>query len=203
MLALHLSRFHIIREPVQQRNSVKIRIENIHTSPTVLVLTEDVRELNALLSQEPGQEGYAFEDPPDIELVHYRSDNDLFLSGTIRGRLTGQCARCLENYSFAFDRPFSIVLSPEAPFGKEVELGQDELSAGFYSGESIDVSALVHEQIFLALPSVPLCNEECKGLCAQCGNNLNHETCGCQPAWTDPRLAILSSLRASSSGVLK
>lgn len=182
---------------------MKIRIQDIPASPTDLILTENVRELNALLSQEPGQEGYSFEEPPDIELTHYRSDNDLFLNGTIRGLLTGQCARCLENYSFPFERPFSVVLSPEAPLGKEVELVQDELSAGFYSGESVDVSALVHEQIFLALPSVPLCNEECKGLCAQCGSNLNHQTCGCQPAWTDPRLAILSSLRASSSGVLK
>jgi uncharacterized protein len=108
-----------------------------------------------------------------------------------------------------------VVLIPQPALGRETELRQelreDELSASFYQGDSIDVSALVQEQILLTLPSVPLCKEECKGLCAQCGVNLNQETCECQLTkqtqltWKeqDPRLAVLSSLRASRQGITK
>jgi uncharacterized protein len=40
----------------------------------------------------------------------------------------------------------------------------------------------------------PLCSEACKGLCAQCGTNLNTGACACAPAWEDPRLAPLKAL---------
>ena len=148
-------------------------------------------------------------------MSHFRSEKDVFLNGTIQGRLSGQCGRCLEPYAFSLDREFSLVLSPQPALGQEIELGQelreDELSTSFYHGDNIDVSSLVQEQILLTLPSVPLCKEECRGLCAQCGADLNQETCECQRTqqaqreWKeqDPRLAILSSLRASPRGATK
>jgi uncharacterized protein len=40
----------------------------------------------------------------------------------------------------------------------------------------------------------PLCRDDCKGLCPQCGTNLNRETCTCSPKWEDPRLAALRGL---------
>jgi len=46
----------------------------------------------------------------------------------------------------------------------------------------------------LALPMKPLCREDCRGLCASCGANLNEETCDCQVRWEDPRLAGLKAV---------
>jgi uncharacterized protein len=40
----------------------------------------------------------------------------------------------------------------------------------------------------------PLCEEACKGLCLECGANLNKTQCDCAPRWEDPRLAALKSL---------
>ena len=108
--------------------------------------------------------------------------------------LVGQCARCLEEFPLSLDRPFSCVLMPLASLssvsrlpsrslGRELELNHEDLATSFYSGDSVDVSALVQEQFFLALPSRPLCQDECKGLCEQCGVNLNVETCTCRPVW--------------------
>jgi uncharacterized protein len=175
---------------------VRIPTEDIKTFSTEVHVVEEVQELNRLLRQD-GEAEYRFVVPLQVELTHVRSGEDLLFSGRIRGELTGQCARCLEEYPLTLAREFSLVLTPQRSFGREVELSQEELSASFYSGEIIDVSALVQEQTLLALPSQPLCHEECKGLCPQCGANLNLVSCGCRPAWKDPRLAILSTLRVS------
>lgn len=200
---------------------MKISIEDILSSPTEITFTENAEELQQLLASGRGVQDvddvdeYSFEESPSIQLSYFRSEKDVFLNGTIYGGLSGRCGRCLEPYSFSLDRAFSVVLIPQPALGRETELRQelreDELSASFYQGDSIDASAVVQEQILLALPSVPLCKEECKGLCAECGVNLNQETCECQQTqqtqrtWKeqDPRLAVLSSLRASRQGVTK
>jgi len=53
---------------------------------------------------------------------------------------------------------------------------------------------LLREYLVLDIPSRPLCRPECKGLCPECGNNLNESTCEHPESQIDPRLASLSSL---------
>jgi len=54
---------------------------------------------------------------------------------------------------------------------------------------------MLREQFQLALPMKPLCAESCRGLCPECGANLNRANCGCDPKWVvDPRLAPLKAL---------
>ena len=177
---------------------MKIPVDDIKTSPTEVQYAEEVEEFNRLLIQD-GEAGYRLTHPLQISTVHMRSGDELLFSGAIRGDLIGQCARCLDEYPLPLTREFSVILKPQRALGRELELNHEELEASFYSGEMIDLSALVHEQTLLALPSQPLCREDCRGLCAQCGANLNLESCICQPAWRDPRLAVLSTLRLSSS----
>ena len=182
---------------------MKIHIEDILTSPTVLAFTEEAQEFGQFLSSAQATPEYRVEAPPHIRLNHFRSGQDLFFAGSVQGTLSAQCVRCLESYTFPLDRSFSMVLRPAPRLGREIELGQDELSASFYHGEHIDVSALVHEQVMLALPSAPVCYEECRGLCSQCGINLNQDSCACQPSAKDSPLALLSSVRVSPQGVIK
>jgi uncharacterized protein len=190
---------------------VQIRIEHIVSSPTDVHFNVDAQTLNGSLNQrESGRDGrdgteYLLTSPLQVALSHVRSGQDLLFDGTLRGDLVCQCARCLEEFPLSLDRPFSCVFMPLAspsPVGRlpsrELELNHEDLSASFYSGDSVDVSALVQEQFLLALPSRLLCQDECKGLCEQCGVNLNVETCTCRPVWKDPRLAVLSTLRVSS-----
>ncbi len=178
--------------------AVKIAIKDITTSPTEIHFVEGVQELNGILTG-GSKEEYLFTAPLHVDMVHARSGDDLIFSGSMRSELTGQCGRCLEEYPLTLAREFSLVLSPGHALDREQELTVDELSAGFYdsSEEEIDLSLLVHEEVLLALPSRPLCREECRGLCSQCGINLNLESCECRPVpvWTDPRLAVLAKLR--------
>ncbi len=177
---------------------MKIPVDNIKISPLEVHFAEEVEELNRLLIQN-GDAEYRLAGPLQISTIHMRSGEELLFTGTIRGEVIGQCARCLDEYPLALAREFSVILTPQRALGREMELNHEELEASFYSGEMIDLSALVREQTLLALPSQPLCREDCRGLCAQCGANLNLESCTCQPAWRDPRLAILSTLRLSPS----
>ncbi len=70
-------------------------------------------------------------------------------------------------------------------------------SSRLYDGEEVDVSPLIREQLLLALPTRPLCQEGCRGLCPQCGANLNLNSCDCSAAKFDPRLEALRSLKIS------
>jgi uncharacterized protein len=53
---------------------------------------------------------------------------------------------------------------------------------------------MLREQFQLTLPMKPLCAQACRGLCPQCGTNLNRSQCACKPVWVDPRLAALEGL---------
>lgn len=177
---------------------MRISVDDIKASPTELQFVEEVAGLNRTLAAN-GEAAYHLPVPLQVNLSHFRSGEDLIFSGIVQGELVGTCSRCLEEYTSPINREFSVTLSPQQrAIHKEVELSADELSAGFYSEEHIDLSALVHEETLLALPSQPLCRENCRGLCAQCGTNLNVESCACRSLWQDPRLAVLSTLRLPS-----
>ena len=60
--------------------------------------------------------------------------------------------------------------------------------------QEIDLDELVMSDLLLTLPMKHLCREDCKGLCAQCGKNLNEGDCGCKKKPVDPRLEALRKL---------
>ena len=70
------------------------------------------------------------------------------------------------------------------------ELTDDDVDLYGYDGEEIDLTPLFRDQVVLAVPFAPLCSEDCKGLCPQCGADRNLETCDCKPP-VDPRWAGL------------
>lgn len=119
------------------------------------------------------------------------------LTGTVRAMLELNCGRCLESFPLpvAVDMDLTYVPQPSAaPTTPDVELQAEDLSTAYYHDHLLDLGEMLREQFNLALPMRPLCEEACKGLCPQCGTNLNRETCGCNVKWEDPRLAVLRSL---------
>ena len=66
---------------------------------------------------------------------------------------------------------------------------EEDLETSYYRDDQIDLNELLREQFYLALPMKPLCQDGCRGLCPQCGTNLNQGACDCAPEWKDPRLA--------------
>lgn len=181
---------------------MRLLVEDIKTSPTEICFNEAVESLNRIL-QEGGSADFRLPVPPHARVTHWRSGATLFFVGTIQGEVTAQCARCLEEYSLPLARHFSVALTPYVEEEREKELSQDELEFSFYTGDEIDLSALVQEQILLTLPSRPLCREDCQGLCAQCGTNLNLQLCECRPSRSDSPFSVLATLAVSLTGASK
>jgi uncharacterized protein len=145
-------------------------------------------------------------------VLDVRRDRDAYrVTGRVETRLRLECGRCLEPFETPVDSAFELRYVPapaaapattaaaEVPRrGKdkedEREVAEDDLLTAFYENETLDLAALMHEQFVLALPMKPLCSDACKGLCPECGTNLNKGTCDCKPTWTDPRLAALQGL---------
>ena len=123
------------------------------------------------------------------------------LTGRVRATLEVACGRCLEPFVLPVDTTVDLtyVPHPTEVGDEEIELKDEDLTTAHYQQQVIDLGEMLREQFYLALPMRPLCREECKGLCAQCGTNLNQSTCACQPRWEDPRLAGLRTLMAKKS----
>ena len=69
------------------------------------------------------------------------------------------------------------------------------MGLSFYSEEEINLSPYIREQVLLALPMRPLCDDDCRGLCAGCGADLNYEPCRCVSSVSDPRMALFRTMK--------
>ncbi len=138
------------------------------------------------------------------------SGRDVLLEGRTTLSLESACRRCLK--PVASDVPASFTLNMVArPLDaggkprKDDDDGDDEKAASFddqqadeesFDGERINLGAVAREQLLLALPTIePLCLESCKGLCAQCGHDLNESDCGHRFQASDPRWSALKNLK--------
>ena len=112
------------------------------------------------------------------------------IEGIIETDGTYVCSRCLT--------PVSVnrVESFKEKYGEGDDLPDDVLP---YNGEYIDLTDTVREVLILSEPMQVLCRPDCKGLCPQCGANLNDGPCSCPTDHIDPRLAVLGDLLKSKN----
>ncbi|NWF51664.1 MAG: DUF177 domain-containing protein [Nitrospirae bacterium] len=134
--------------------------------------------------------------PTQAQMRINRTDKEVLISGKIDANVELRCSRCLKDFRLMLNIAVDVVYNPvEDLKGEEKhELKHDELDMGFYSGDELDLSELVKEQIILNIPMKPLCNELCRGICLKCGADLNEGNCGCSEKGTDSRLEILKKL---------
>ncbi len=173
---------------------MKLNIHEIEEVAKHLAYDEPAGALNELLVHGDVRD-YELPEAAQVQVDYYRAGEEVFFRGHISGSVVGHCARCLEEYPFKLSTDFSVVLVPKRSLPAEVELTDQDLDLGYYEGDQIDLSPLVHEQIIVALPTRPLCRPECKGLCANCGADLNTEVCRCAAPAHDGNLRILTNAK--------
>ena len=148
--------------------------------------------------QEVAQDGDAYRivGPVHLDFDILKDKEKFRLVGTARAELELPCSRCLEAFRLPVDTPFDLRFLPasELEEGDEREVQDEDLDTSYYRDDKIDVNELLREQFYLALPMKPLCRDDCKGLCPQCGTNWNNAACTCTTEWEDPRLAPLKGL---------
>lgn len=175
---------------------MKISIDEVPQSPKEIQFSESTEELNEIYRRS-NQRDFSFPAPLEVQLIYYKSGREIFFTGRFAGRVVGCCGRCLDDYVFSLEQDFEFVLAPDpvkSERGAE-ELDRDDLGLSYYSTEEINLAPLIAEQVLLALPTRPLCSEACRGLCGNCGANLNKESCGCSADAGDPRMAIFRRLK--------
>ena len=111
-----------------------------------------------------------------------------FWHGTLETQVAGNCRRCL----------VPVVADVRAEVGalfSEDDAGEDPATYPIPPGAGeLDLRTMVREELLLAAPAYLLCREDCRGLCARCGKDLNDGPCSCEPE-PDPRWAALRALR--------
>lgn len=142
--------------------------------------------------------------PEDLVLDNAAVVGDLRLSGvvesvvdgllvraTLAGELDLSCARCLSDLRETVEA--DVVELFRSPATVEEN---DELEPGYEIDDgTITLDTLLRDALAPAVPYRPLCDEDCKGLCAQCGTNRNEQDCTCVDETVDARWSALEGLR--------
>lgn len=141
---------------------------------------------------------FGVEDQPNLhEAVNIQIDLEkrsphYFLKNRVQVSGRFACDRCTEE----FDRTVSG--EARAVFSSDKELvamnEADDIHYLAPEAKEIDLTAEIRETILLAVPMKMLCAENCRGLCAGCGVNLNTESCRCAPPPADFRWEALCKL---------
>ncbi len=161
---MHFNVSHLVKAPVGARDVV-------HLDQEILALGGDL-----VLQYLRG------------DVTFTRTTNGLLAEGCLEAAVESECVRCLTLFSL----PLSVQLDdlifvlPQLP----PQIDQYRISEHGW----INATSALREQVLLSIPMRPLCRPDCKGLCDQCGQDLNEGPCQCSRQDSDPRLAVLRSL---------
>ncbi|CDP47609.1 YceD family protein [Propionibacterium freudenreichii] len=128
----------------------------------------------------------------DLDLRLEAVVEGVLVTGTVEAPLEGECARCLTDlHDHGSYRVFELFNYE----GRSAE--PDDL---FLDGELLDLDPVLRDAIVLDLPFTPLCRPDCKGLCPQCGANLNEHPDHHHEAPLDSRWSALKALTEPETG---
>ncbi|MEC9489820.1 MAG: DUF177 domain-containing protein [Halanaerobiales bacterium] len=114
-------------------------------------------------------------DPIKLELGIFNTKDSFVVEGKLEANLILSCSRCLQKYSSSV----------------ELDISEDVLKSEMEDEEELYLDEIIMDNIILSLPMKPLCSDDCKGICPECGQDLNEGECECEVEALDPRLAKL------------
>ena len=128
--------------------------------------------------------------PIDLVVAH-TGEKKVEIDGKTKVTLLIPCYRCLNDVEVEFD----IHTQKELNFNTKNEDEINELKEANYLNEyDLDLDLLVHDEIILDFPMKVLCNNNCKGLCSNCGTDLSKGSCNCEDTSLDPRMAAIQDV---------
>jgi uncharacterized protein len=114
-----------------------------------------------------------------------RTKEGVLVQGQLEVGVEEECLRCLDPVSCSVSITLEELYSTPPSVGSEFSIGDDAI---------LDLAPLVRAEVLIAVAGGVLCRPDCKGLCPECGANLNNATCSCADDAVDPRLAKLKEL---------
>lgn len=131
-----------------------------------------------------------------VDAVAELVEQEIRIRGHLSARFEASCDRCLGRVEIPLEADFNLAYRSVAEIAREeeMEVPDDELAVGFYSGEGLALRDVVAEQVMLAVPMKVVCRPDCLGLCPTCGVNRNIESCGCSSKREDSPFAFLKKI---------
>jgi len=134
----------------------------------------------------------------DLEIQ--KSTEEYYCQGRVEAQVVLECSRCLTEFTVNLlgDTDFVVCSSEFAARHR----GTDDEDYVCFEGNDlrVDIVEPVRQALMLAMTMKPLCSGECRGLCPNCGTNLNEQTCNCTRETTDPRWDSLRKLFPDRTG---
>ena len=149
---------------------------------------EDFKEYEALVPSEPlglTYEEAEFIKPLSCKVGLFRQVGDnIYVTADVDTTILVECRRCIHPFEVDITTTlgllFSIGIVPQV---SSIGSRQSEPEADderYYDGETLDISEDVRRALVLEIPTWSLCSETCKGLCPECGTDLNTTECSCE-----------------------
>lgn len=127
-----------------------------------------------------GPDLYDFEGPLVWQVDITNTGDALLVSGTIEGEAKTACARCVDPFVFSITGEVEGYFLLDANKAAPKDMDDDEFDV-LPADNIIDLEPLLRAALLVEFPLVPLCGEDCLGLCPTCGANLNEGDCDCAP----------------------
>ena len=176
-----------------------IAVDHILDKPLLLNFVKPV-ETFPMLAEMQKDQFCRFISPISGEISVVREYDHLRANGRVTATVAFSCSRCLIDYNSEIDSNFTIFFRKDvsASFDEdEVELGEQDLISSSYSGNEIDLTHEIEEQLAMEIPLKPLCSNSCKGLCHVCGNDLNQSQCSCSNETISLKFGALKDFKVS------
>ncbi len=136
---------------------------------------------------------FKFFEPLKVEGTISNNDTTIILDADVHTEFITECARCMEDAAANMD--FHI----EESFIRDDDEENADEDVRTYSGHSLEIDAIIAENFLMNVETGYLCRPDCKGLCPNCGKNLNEGECNCADSQIDPRWAGLLDIMNNSA----
>ena len=154
--------------------------------------------------------------PLDVSLDLTNVEGLVAVTGVLEGTIVRECVRCLKEYEdpLAFSVRAAFIPEPKsAPHhpkradsrkahakGVEAEPEEDLDDQYHYQGIQLELAPMLREHVILSAPMQPLCSDDCVGLCARCGKNLNEGPCQCAEELPTPTVRVVQVANRKTGG---
>ena len=141
---------------------------------------------------------FRLEGPVEAKLlVKQQSEVKYLLSGALQASATAKCDRCGKEVVLAIDKEFRYTLriGEESEGDAEHQCSDEDCETLHLEEAAIEGEEIITEQLLLAIPVQRLCEKSCKGLCRDCGIDLNVKKCKCGESNSNSPFAILKTLQ--------
>ena len=129
--------------------------------------------------------------PVELDLRLEAVMEGVLVTGTATADLSGECVRCLEPIVDQLDVTFQELFVYDAKPGERAD---EDPEVSMLEDDLVDLEPLLRDAVVLALPFQPLCQEDCPGLCTECGARLADDPDHGHEEPVDPRWAGLAEL---------